>query len=87
MNDVLLLFNNPKTGASMKLLTRLTEESKMKSSQENSANGGGSGRSAGGHNIDAKGASSKGRGGSRTPSKGGEVDESYINSGESELCT
>ena len=87
-SDVLLLFNNPKTSACVKLLTRLTKESKLKSSQENSASGGGSGRRAGGHSSEGERASGKGRGGGGTPNKGGEVDESYINSGESKcICT
>lgn len=63
----------------MKLLTRLTKESEMRSSQENFASGGGSG---GSNSFDGKGASDKGKGDGGTPSKG-EVDESYINSGES----
>ena len=67
----------------MKLLTQLTKESEMKSSQENLASSGGAGGNARGHNFDGKGASGKGRGNGGTPSKGGEVDESYINSGES----
>lgn len=80
-SDVLLLFNNPKVEASMKLLTRLTKESR--GSQENLAGSGGPGGSGGGRSFDGKGASGKGRGERGTPSKGGEVDESYINSGES----
>ena len=82
-SDVLLLFNNPKVEASVKLLTRLTKESEMKGSQENLAGSSGPGGSRGGHSFDGKGASGKGRGERGTPSKGGEVDESYINSGES----
>lgn len=66
----------------MKLLTQLTKESEMKSSQENLASGGSRG-SAGSHSFNSKGASGKGRDSGGTPSKGGEVDESYINSGES----
>ena len=65
----------------MKLLTRLTKESR--GSQENLAGSGGPGGSGGGRSFDGKGASGKGRGERGTPSKGGEVDESYINSGES----
>ena len=91
-SDVLLIFNNPKSDASAKVLTRLSQESKRRSAQENSAGSGGgagSGGSAGGRKFDGKGASGKERSGGGTPGKGGEVDESYINSGESELhmCT
>ena len=83
---MLLIFNNPKVESSIKLLTRLTQESKIRSSQENLASGGG--RDARGHNSGRKGASGKGGSSGTRASKGGEVDESYINSGESKyMCT
>ena len=85
-SDVLLLFNNPRMEASIKLLTRLSEESKLKGfgSLENLTGGGSSG-GARGKKDDKPGANSEGGSGSKTEKKGGEVDESYINSGESEL--
>ena len=81
-SDVLLIFNNPTAESSVKLLSQLSEESKLRSSQENSANTGGS--SGGANRSDHQGATgSEGGSRSKSGSKGGEVDESYINSGES----
>lgn len=85
-SDVLLLLNNPRVEASVKLLTRLSEESKAKGlgSQENLTGRGSSG-GAGGRKDDQSGATDEGGSGTKRERKGGEVDESYINSGESEL--
>ena len=84
-SNVLLLFNNPRVEGSVKLLTRLSEESKLRGlgSQENLTSGGGSGGTRG-KKDDQLGANGEGRSGAKVERKGGEVDESYINSGESE---
>ena len=88
--DVLLIFNNPRVESSVKLLSQLSETSKLRSSQENSASPGGSGE--GGHNNSSHRGTSDRKSSSKKSGKGGEVDESYINSGESKfvlvyICT
>ena len=84
-SDVLLMFNNPGAEASVRLMARLSEESKTRGlgSQENLGGGGGSGSSRRNKDEQPGGAGSGGSGGAKKGSKG-EVDESYINSGESE---
>ena len=81
-NEVLMIFNNPEAESSRKLLARLSEESKLKSAQE-SLMGSGAAGGSGGHKKGTEGATGVGGSSGKRASKGGEVDESYINSGES----